>query len=775
MATVTTQSESPFLDVRSFELPNEATVRRLGLSSPFVEAFALEQSEPDTDASGAVRRVLRAQLYDEEFNDAVYELVGEVTAFARNGSDPRLGVASARLRLAPLADEVEDYLQRAADHFGSRDVSGITESEIDDVFSRIGSERQLAPGFENIFGSIRNAVKKVAKSAVSLAKKGIDVATKLGLGPLLEKLKKLVRPLLERVLKTAIGRLPSALRPAATKLAGKLPMLFGGELDSGASDEPALGVETIQNEFNERVVDLLVGEADLGPDEEAAGWSEPDSGAEVGIADLDAARDRFTAELDQLGEGEDAGPAVERFIPALLPVLKLGVRLAGRKRVVDLLAGLVSKLIARFVGPQSTGALSTALVDSGLKLLGLEVSDADQRRTANAALAATVEDTVRSVAALPDAVLDNEMLLEGSILRAFENSAASNLPPLLPGAVYRRRPELVETDSRSGTWILCPIRGPKRYKKFSRVVRTRITPHVAMSVATFGEAPLAQFLQEQLGLEPGEDVEADVHFYESLPGTHLDEVARLEANGSGAANIAEFHPLTPQAAALLAREPGLGRPMSPGGSPRSLAVGQRFFRIAVPGRRVAAIVGAAGQRRRRTSLHTVFDFPDDKIRLYLFLSERRAQELAAALRKQGHAGAVATTLRNFIDRGLAAATSGNTTGRIRIVHEALSLDEARGAALGRLPQAAVNAFAARIGEWTLTALTDYLSQQSARFVAATEDTKDGATLVVTLTNPPGMAAMRKAVAGAAVTNGDAGLAGVPASVQVDVVPGFTHG
>jgi hypothetical protein len=86
----------------------------------------------------------------------------------------------------------------------------------------------------------------------------------------------------------------------------------------------------------------------------------------------------------------------------------------------------------------------------------------------------------------------------------------------------------------------------------------------------------------------------------------------------------------------------------------------------------------------------------------------------------------------------------------------------------------VAAFASRIGEWTLTALTDYLGGQSARFIAATEDAQDGVTVVITMANPPGMAAMRKAVAGAPA-NGEALAGGVPGSVQVDVVPGFTNG
>jgi hypothetical protein len=148
--------------------------------------------------------------------------------------------------------------------------------------------------------------------------------------------------------------------------------------------------------------------------------------------------------------------------------------------------------------------------------------------------------------------------------------------------------------------------------------------------------------------------------------------------------------------------------------------------------------------------------------------------MAAALRKQGHAGVVATTLKGFIDRGLDAAAHGPGTGRIKLIHEALSLDDARGAALGRVPKAAVQAFVRRIGEWTLSALTDFLSGQSARFIAATEDSQDGVTVVVTLANVPGMAAMRKAVAGGAPDGGGSG-AGAPASVKVDVVAGFTNG
>jgi hypothetical protein len=586
----------------------------------------------------------------------------------------------------------------------------------------------------------------------------------------LNKLKGLVRPLIERVLRSAINRLPPALRPAATALAGKLPRIFQSEADANAGDELAFDISGFQNEFNERGADLLLVESEAASDDEVA--QDHDNLGDNG-ADAADARERFIGDLERLEDGDDVAPAVDRFVPALLVAVKLALKLAGRKRVVGILSKLVAKLIGRFVGPTQTAALSTAMVDAGLRLIGLEISENDQRRTAEHAIASTVEETVRRVAALPDATLDNETLLEGSIVRAFEAAAAANLPAVLPPHIYRQRPELAETDARQAAWIPWPVRGRRPcFKKFGQIIRTCVTPHVALAVPTFGGATLAQFMQEELGLEVGEETEVDVHVYEAVAGTNFTEVARLEGESG---DSAQFHPLTQEAAALLLREPGLARvgalARNVAGAARNLGVGQRVFRIALPGRRPPGT--QKGTRRRRTGLYTVLDFRADRITLYLYLSERRAQELAAALRKQGHVGTLATSLKGFIDRGLAAATQG--AGKIRLVHEALPLAQALGAALKLLPQSASHAFMTRLSEWALTALSDFLSKQSAKFIAATEDAKIGVTLVVTLGAPPGLSTLRKALAGTAVANGGASLAAQPASVEVRVVAGFTNG
>ena len=176
------------------------------------------------------------------------------------------------------------------------------------------------------------------------------------------------------------------------------------------------------------------------------------------FANLDDARDRFIQELENLRPGESPEPAIQNFLPAVLPALRLGMRLIGRPRVVGFLAPLLAKLIANLVGPEQAPALSRAIVDAGLKLLSLEMSEQERSGLAASAVAATVEETVNRVASLPDHILDNQELLEGFALEAFEQAAAANLPAVLSEATYRQRPELLEAGVNAA-WMLMPLRG----------------------------------------------------------------------------------------------------------------------------------------------------------------------------------------------------------------------------------------------------------------------------------------------------------------------------
>ena len=172
------------------------------------------------------------------------------------------------------------------------------------------------------------------------------------------------------------------------------------------------------------------------------------------LNELDWARERFVRELMQLEAGQDPAPSVERFIPvALLPALKLGLKVIGRQKVVNYLAKPVAKLIARLVGKEYARPLSQALVDAGLRLVHLEATPEDEMRAAGEAVAATVEETVRKVASLPEEVLEDEELLEAYVLEAFEEAATVNLPDILSEEVYEQRPELREAEHFKSAWV----------------------------------------------------------------------------------------------------------------------------------------------------------------------------------------------------------------------------------------------------------------------------------------------------------------------------------
>ena len=64
----------------------------------------------------------------------------------------------------------------------------------------------LELAFAPFLGGLIKKVKKAVQNGVELAKKGVGTLTKLGLGPILRRLKGLVRPLLQRVIKMGIGK-----------------------------------------------------------------------------------------------------------------------------------------------------------------------------------------------------------------------------------------------------------------------------------------------------------------------------------------------------------------------------------------------------------------------------------------------------------------------------------------------------------------------------------------------------------------------------------------
>ncbi len=784
------KNQPPFLDISSFvieEVSRNDLETSVPPNSPFLSLYESQEGglvDPETEEYVTFLN----ELYDEEFDEALFALVDDAatiyeTHFPHEQEDPQtIGYQAERLltqHFAPLVAEAEAMFKALARELSQRDPKTLSEGEIKSIVHRYQPSVELTPSFEEFLGKLG----KVVTKAVDLAKKGVSTAAKLGLGPILEKLRALIKPLLKRVIQTAIGKLPPHLQPIARKLAQRLPFLKEFE-EGDESVSKALAnyeVAEIQYEFIQNIANLLFATTEVEQDLEVAkALTEPQVPDTYPLADLDRARDRFVENLQRLKEGEDPTPYIENFVPAILPALRIGIKLIGRKKVVDFLAKLLGKLIQKFVGPQYTPSLSQAIVDAGLRLLQLEATPEDESRAAASAVAATVEDTVRRVATAPDYVLDNQELLEGFALEAFEQAAAANLPQVLPEETYRKRPDLAEARKLRGVWVMMPLRGkPYKYKKFSRKIPIRLTAYKVSGLETFRGISLGELLEERFGLVPGENVEAFVHLYAAIPGTRPSDILQQQKNtpGLGSANgHDQLHPLTRDAAALLLGEPDLGNEADPqyGTDPHTTTVGQRFYYLEIPGKRALTTSGPAGRVkvRRPTQLRLILDFPRNEIRVYLFLGEIRAQEIAVKLRQHAHIGMVTTRLRQFIERGLRKALTG-ASGRLKLVHEAVTPEHWRGA-IQRLPSQVPQVLLGRLSEWVVKGLSDHLKQRTEEFIKAAEDTADGVTLVITVGNPPGFPQLRQALKGKGLSLAGLKLSDGEPTVKIKITPGYNH-
>ncbi|MGC4093007.1 MAG: hypothetical protein QM756_34995 [Polyangiaceae bacterium] len=815
----------PFLSFQSF-VTEVAEPQRLEARStpagrsPFVSVYELEEAENSYDPLREAYSSLVDELHDEEFEEALFEVVSDARVLHRShlaagnsGADADRIVTQHFARLTREAEGALDVIQR---EFGARDEATLGESEVETFFEAFAPS-SAEPSFENFLGKL---VKKVGGAMKKVAGKALQGIKKFGLGFVLGKLRALMQPFLQRVLLKVIGKLPVAVRPAARTLAGKLGLPLPPEpsapaaplpaarapsdaaapaVTDAAAPNPAPPVETagapvqapagpdvaaLSQEFDQQLAQALLGQDEAELELEVLREARDASQAVPVFAELDEARERLIRELSELKSGESAQPQLENFLPAALPVLKLGMSLLGRPKVVGFLADILSKLIAKLIGPEQAPALSRALVDSGLRLLSLEMSEADEARLGPAAVVATVEETLTRVASLPPHVLDNQELLEAFTLEAFEQAAAANLPAVLSEAVYEQRPELLEAGVDAG-WIALPLRGRKRYKRCSKTFTVKVTPHIANELETFEGASLAEVLHEQLGLPEGAEVEAEVHLYEVLPGTLASDISAHESESIGLgsadeATVSQLHPLSEAAASTLLGKPGLGRAVPVASNRRALAVGQRLFHLAIPGVRPLSVMARGGRRhvRRLARVSVVLDAAQDQIRVKLFLSEVKAQKLAVRLRQQVHAGSLGVGFHKFMQRRLAAIAAGKFPERLRLVHAGAANGQPAQPGLTALPPPVANAVVSKLLEWLSHGYADFVKNQSAQFLKAVEDPADGVTLRFVIEHPAGLAQLVPALlakgAPAASLTGLFANASRP-NVRCEVLPGHRRG
>lgn len=765
-----------FVNVDSFSL--EAETAPLpppllpSLRTPFVSIY---ETEDGANMSLPLREAyaeLVDRLHDDEFDEALAAVHAEGRAFhdAQIAAGIAREVADQRLHqhFEPLMRESAAMVDALAARFAPQESAGIAEGEVDAfVDEGYAPSEPLAPAFENLF---KKVFKKVGGLVSSVAGKALKGLTALGLGPMLALVKRHVLGFLKAAVQRVIGRLPPPVQPAARQLAAKLGLQLEGEMAAEADEAYALTEQMLDEQLAGAVLARDEGELEH---ELAMATAAPHG--QPAYADLEDARERFIGALDTLKDGESPQPALEQFLPAIMPALKLASKVIGHNRLVDVIARVASPLIGRMIGPAHAGPLSRAIADAGLKLLGMEISEGEEEQLAAPAIAATIEETVARVAEAPADVFEDEVLLEAFALEAFEHAAAANLPSLFSAELYRRRPDLLEGGVEAA-WVMLPLtRRPRRYKRCTRTFPVRVSPYMLREVETYEGAPLADFVEDQLGFADEGDLDAEVHLFETLPGTSLTDIARGERELLGAAssdevNAEQLHPLTPQAAAVLLGRPGLGRPWSPGTRHAPLPGGQRFYAL-----RWANTQRRHYQRLRQMHVRMTLDAVRDEARICVFLSEAKAQKLAVKLRQQTHLGSLATAFDQWVTPRLTHLLSGHARHRLRIVDAAAAPGLPAAARVRRLAPNVAQAFGERVRGWLLQGFAQALKTQAQQIIAATENASDGITLRFVITQPPGLKALTAAAAGATSTPGPSSANAAPAGIRVEVASGHHCG
>lgn len=643
------------------------------ITTPFTEALASMQ---EVDLEAEAFEALRAEFEDEDFTEALEALANEIAArhltavggWGQQAEAMHLADTEAESWMGAVAARADHLFAELEAHFGNRPVESLGPGEIESVAGFAGTQQESfgtpLDSQELFFGSLIKKVGQVVSGVGKLVKKGVQAVGKvLPLGKLFSILKKLVGPLLEKVLRKAIGKLPAALRPIASKLAGQFGL--GGATPStrrgkpsttaataaaeqSAADAPTDGespwsVEALAEDFDSRLAEAVLTPHEAATDQLLAQFEAEDRRTSDFLVDgpfsaLDTGRQRLARQLVDSAPARPPLSEIQDFIPvvlAALPLIKIGIGVIGRPKVVDFVAKLLANLLKSMVGAQAATLLSRHIADTGLGLLGLEAERTPDGTLGAEALVATTEDTIREVFSLPTASLQNNLLVETAVGEAFTAAAIRHFPP----AVLRADLSEPAAGGGRGVWLMYPreTRPHYRYKKYSEVQPVLFTRGLARSVLlSDGETLEDRLLDAGAHSWP---VQAEAHFYELLPGTELGHLAAFETESAGfpaGQTALEFEELSADRPPPFAH-PGAGSSRGRSGAataPRSRRrPGNRVFRLKVDGLRL--------QRRRPFALRLDLSAGKPTLHLHLHVSERLAHELIGHLEKQQMAPVVA--------------------------------------------------------------------------------------------------------------------------------------
>lgn len=771
-------SESPFLSINSFgqgepkkELEastSDATTKQ----SPFQSIYEMEGLDPvEANPDQELASLLMDELQDEEFESATETLILEARelyeGFLQQGSALGMEQEAMAFQLledhfTPLEKEVDrlmDQMISLGDRYDQQEIEGEAyELQLDQLLPEAEfSSPHMEYFFKKLWRKAKSFGKKVWKGVKKGVKKGISFVKKLGLGFILRRLKGVVKKFLRRIIGKVIKKLPASLRPHARKLARKIPgvkrELWEGEFEEEADDQLELNLVLTEmllaeNEFEFEAATQLGNQLDAG--------EETDRSMEI----LDQARENFIRQINELEEGENPEPVVEEFVTAILTALRWGIRLIGRKRVKRFFVKIIAKLIRKLIGRRYSKPLSRRIVDYGFKALRLELQEENEADFASEAVAATIEDTLHEMAEVEDFVLEDETLLEGQLIQAFEHAAAANLPDILSETQYQEYPDLRESFHQPTMWKWKNIgkRGRKkyRYKKHSKVYKVNLSPQLAKKLKSFGGKKLYNILRDRWGTQAGANLPVKVHLFELLPGAKLGHIAkhenRLPGLGTyGKAATRHLHPLTSQAAGLLLGEPGLGCKKCVNKvcyKKRGKRGRHRFYYIEIPGAQARKYAKPQGkpEARKTADAQVKIDLVRNKIQYLLFLSEAEAQSYATKLRKN-QGGRLHRILYDRVKEDLKEILLGKGEDHLKIVHKSIPTQRAIAALLKKIPASLKNGLKHLWMRGINKALIAFLGSQQQSFLQAVNQQADGVSLLIEINQQSGLDALRNAIEG----------------------------
>lgn len=805
-STETSEAITPFADVNEVHNNEQGNNTSnfnydqfsLEVESPFISTYNLNNPLSELVIGADEYTELLADLKDQEFTEALYAIANEVeeTWNSKISNEIAMGedfipfaTQQANEYFSPLIIETERILDEVSSHFSGNDLADHDENEIETFFTNLEIDNSsFTPAQEQFFGKIFKKVKNVVKKGVKLAKKGIRKLGKfLPINIILNKIKRLVRPLLNRVLKFALGKLPRKLRPYAKKLANrflKFESEFSLEEDFAYSGDD---LESIQYEFDTYLSHLVFTSNEMDSEnfvqsyefieedsEEGLDVYEPDMKQELTLSE---ARERLINDLKNLEEGENPAPVIEKFLPAaimaLKPIIKMGIKIIGRKKIINFLAGLIAKLVQKYIPRHVAKPLSASIVDVGLKVIGFELEESKDVNLAYETIANTIEDTIKNLELEDLENLEDTERLTPHLLTAFETAAAENFPDEYLKEELRNR-------KIKGIWVNMP-RGSKakKYKKFTHVFNSTISPGTAASIKIFRGLPLSNFLKDKYGLNLNRPINARIHLYEIKPNGRLSNISNSERlpglNSRQPKAWVQLLPLTKRAASLLLNDASLGRDLPAGYlSDRFKATpGQRFYYLEIEDAklRLPSISrikyktkndksSKSNIESRSADIQAILNFNKSEINLNYFFSEEDAKDIISKLNKNDTVGAF-LLINKSLKNGFHSIIKNNIDSKVKIIHESVPEIYLENLESKEEQFLSLNKIASVVGKGFISKITNKLMQivlkegqnllfkifksRSVEFKKAQAEPDDGITVKISWHNISGMSALAKMI------------------------------